>query len=86
MSSDSTDYPVIVGPDGIKLRTERMVPDELYHCIYESKVYLFFKDEQGMLNCYEVDQPEAVKEITSNPANLEDILKKYADKQSQQAS
>jgi hypothetical protein len=35
------DYPVRVEQDGIKLKTEKMVIDQLYHCIYESKVFLF---------------------------------------------
>lgn len=78
MSSDRADYPVIVGSDGIKLKTERMVPDELYHCIYENKIFLFYKDEQGMLNCYEVEDPAVVKEVSENPSQLEEILQKYA--------
>jgi hypothetical protein len=86
VAADNADYPVVVGPDGIKLRTEKMVPDELYHCIYENKVFLFFKDEHGMLNCYEVDDPTAVSEIASDPSRLEQILSKYASQQSKQAS
>jgi hypothetical protein len=81
VSSDRADYPVIVGADGIKLRTEKMVPDELYHCIYENKVFLFFKDEQGMLNCYEVEDPAVVSEIANDPSHLEEILSKYANQQ-----
>ena len=77
-----SDYPVVVGSDGIKLRTEKMIPDELYHCVYENKVYLFFKDEQGMLNCYEVDEPSVVKEVSDDPSHVEEILKKHADLQS----
>ena len=79
MGSTSADYPVVVGPDGIKLRTEKMVPDELYHCIYENKVFLFFKDDQGMLNCYEIEDPTVVREIADEPSNLEEILSKYAN-------
>ena len=72
------DYPVVVEEGGIKLRTEKMVADQLYHCIYDNKVFLFYKDEEGMLNCYEVENPEAVREIANNPSDIESILKKYA--------
>jgi hypothetical protein len=79
MSSHENDYPVTVESDGIKLKTEKMMPDELYHCIYENKVFLFFKDDQGMLNCYEVDDPAAAREIANDPSQVEFILKKYAE-------
>ena len=83
MNSDNSENPVAAGPDGIKLRTEKMIPDQLYHCIYENKVFLFFKDEEGMLNCYEVADPFAVGEIEKNPSQLQEILKKYAEQGSQ---
>ena len=79
MGSDQSDYPVAAGSDGIKLKTEKMVPDELYHCIYDNKVFLFYKDQEGLLNCYEVGDPLAVEEIAKNPSEIENILKKYAD-------
>lgn len=72
------DYPVVAGSDGIKLKTEKMVADRLYHCIYENKVFLFYKDEESLLHCYEVEEPAAVSEIAANPAEIESILKKYA--------
>jgi hypothetical protein len=72
------DYPVVAGQDGIKLKTEKMVTDQLYHCIYDNKVFLFYRDEEGLLHCYEVDNPEAVKEISARPSEIENILKKYA--------
>jgi hypothetical protein len=72
------DYPVVAGQDGIKLKTEKMVTDQLYHCLYDNKVFLFYRDEEGLLHCYEVENPDAVKEIAANPSEIEDILKKYA--------
>ncbi len=81
VSSDSNDYPVVAGSDGIKLRTEKMNPDQLYHCIYDNKVFLFYKDEEGLLNCYEIGDPVAVNEIAKDPSKIEAILKKYADQE-----
>ncbi len=80
MTTDDGEYPVIIGQDGIKLKTEKMVTDRLYHCIYDKKVFLFYKDDEGLLHCYEVEDPAAAKEVTENPAQLEHILKKYAEK------
>jgi hypothetical protein len=71
------DYPVVAGQDGIKLKTEKMVTDQLYHCVYDSKVFLFYRDEDGLLHCYEVENPDAAREITANPSEIESILKKY---------
>jgi hypothetical protein len=72
------EYPVIVGPDGIKLKPEIMNIDQLYHCIIDDKVFLFYKDEQELLHCYEVEDPTAVKEISSNPSDIENILRRYS--------
>jgi hypothetical protein len=78
MAADNDDYPVVAGQDGIKLKTEKMVADQLYHCIYDGKVFLFYKDEEGLLHCYEVENPDAVREITANPSEIESVLKKYS--------
>jgi hypothetical protein len=77
MAADD-DYPVVAGQDGIKLKTEKMIADKLYHCVYDNKVFLFYRDEDGLLHCYEVENPDAVREITANPSEIENILKKYA--------
>lgn len=73
------DYPVTIQPDGIKLQTEKMNIDELYHCLFEGRVFLFFKDHEELLHCYEVQDPVAVEEISKNPLEIENILKKYSE-------
>jgi hypothetical protein len=78
MAAGKDEYPVVAGQDGIKLKTEKMVADQLYHCIYDGKVFLFYKDEEGLLHCYEVENPDAVREITANPSEIESVLKKYS--------
>lgn len=77
MAADD-DYPVVAGQDGIKLKTEKMVTDQLYHCIYDGKVFLFYRDEEGLLHGYEVENPDAVREIAANPSEIVSILEKYA--------
>jgi hypothetical protein len=78
MATGDNNYPVLAEHDGIKLKTEKMVTDQLYHCIYENKVFLFYKDEESLLHCYEIENPDAVREIAEKPSELDDILKKYA--------
>jgi hypothetical protein len=78
MAAIDDDYPVVAGQDGIKIKTEKMKTDELYHCIYDNKVFLFYKDEQSLLHCYEVEHPDAVREIAEKPSELHSILKRYA--------
>jgi hypothetical protein len=78
MPTIEDDYPVVAGQDGIKIKTEKMTTDELYHCIYDNKVFLFYKDEQSLLHCYEVEHPDAVREIAEKPSELHSILKRYA--------
>jgi hypothetical protein len=79
MMTAGNDYPVVLSQDGIKLRTEKMQTDQLYHCIYDNKVFLFYKDEDSLLHCYEVEDSDAVKEIAANPSEIESVLKKYAE-------
>jgi hypothetical protein len=72
------EYPVQSESEGIKLRPEKMVVDKLYYCIHEDKIFLFYKDEQELLHCYEVEDASAQKEILENPAGIEEILRKCA--------
>jgi hypothetical protein len=78
MTASGNEYPVIVEGEGIKLKTDKMVTDQLYHCIHDGKVFMFYKDEEGLLHCYEVQNPAATNEIIRNPSQIEDILKKHA--------
>jgi len=78
MAAADNDYPVLAEAEGIKIKTEKMVVDRLYHCIYDNKVFLFYKDEESILHCYEIQDPEAVKEIVQEPSELGSILQRYA--------
>ena len=41
MAGADNDYPVLAESEGIKIKTEKIVIDKLYHCIYDNKVFLF---------------------------------------------
>ena len=72
------EYPVIVEKDGIKIDPEKMIVDKMYYCIYDNEVYIFYKDEENLMHCYEVDDQTVVQEIVENPNNLENILLKHS--------
>ncbi len=53
--------------DGIIIKSEDMEKDKIYTCIHEGKVFLFFKNELGLLNCYEVQDEDISEKIKANP-------------------
>ena len=76
------DYPVTAEPEGVKINPEKMEKDKLYHCIFKDKVLLFFKDQNDMLNCYEIDEKELVDSIKqSSSSDVENILQKFIEKE-----
>ncbi|MDQ3718709.1 MAG: hypothetical protein M3298_06080 [Thermoproteota archaeon] len=78
MAAIDDEVSVVAEQNGIKIKTDKMITDKLYHCIYDNKVFLFYKDDQSLLHCYEVGDPDAVREIAEKPHELQGILKKYA--------
>jgi len=55
--------PVSIEKDGIKIRPEHMEKEKLYHCIFNNKVLVFYKDEQDLLNCYEIEEADLVEKM-----------------------
>ncbi len=77
------DYPLSTGKDGIKIKPEKMESEKLYHCVYNDKVFLVYKDEQHFLNCYEIEEKELVDmiKLSSTPDEVQKILEDYIQKQ-----
>ena len=77
------DYPVVAESEGIKLKPELMEIEKLYYCIFQDKVMLFFKDQNELLNCYEIDDKEIVETVkkSSSTENIENVLQKFIDKE-----
>ena len=71
-------YPVTANEDGIKLKPELMEKEKLYHCFFQNKMIIVFKDDQDLLNCYEIEEQEIVEKIKTN-SNEEDIEKIFED-------
>jgi hypothetical protein len=76
-------YPLTSENDGIKMKPELMATDKLYHCIFQDKVMLVFKDNMEMLNCYEIEEKELVEKVKScsNPDDVEKIFEDYIKKE-----
>jgi len=58
-----------------------MKKEKLYHCVFQDKVLLFYKDVQDVLNCYEIEEKELVQKIKtiSNKDEVEKFLEKYVE-------
>ena len=74
----SMDYPVLVTADGINIKPENMEKEQLYHCIFQNKVLLLFKDSQDFLNCYEIEEEDLVNKIkNTDNVEVEKILENF---------
>ena len=68
--------------DGIKIRPDKMQPETLYHCVFQNKVMLVYKDQNEILNCYEIDDNEIVSKVKeTNDVGIEKILEEYIEKE-----
>ena len=75
-------YPLLSEKDGIKIQPDKMQPETLYHCIFQNKVMLVYKDQNEILNCYEIDDNEIVSKVKeSNSIDIEKILEEYIEKE-----
>jgi hypothetical protein len=63
-----------INEEGINIKPESMRIDELYHCVFKNSIFIFYKDEEEFMHCYEVNEPEVVKQIEKCPQDLEKIL------------
>ena len=75
-------YPLTSEKDGIKISPDKMQPETLYHCIYQNKIMLVYKDQNEILNCYEIDDNEIVSKVReSDGSSIEKILEEYIEKE-----
>jgi len=74
--------PITAGDAGIKIKPELMEKEKLYHCIFQDKVLLVYKDSQDNLNCYEIEEKELVEKVKQNSSNdnLEKIFEEYIER------
>jgi len=74
--------PITASDDGIKIKPELMEKEKLYHCIFQDKVLLIYKDSQDILNCYEIEEKELIEKVKQNSDNdnLEKIFEEYMER------
>ena len=73
---------ISVNDDGVKLKPEIMEKEKLYHCVFNNKIILAFKDHQDFLNCFEIEESEIVDKIkSSDKGDIEMILEDYIEKE-----
>ena len=75
-------YPLSSEKDGIKIKPDKMQPETLYHCVFQNKVMLVYKDQNEILNCYEIDDSKIVSKVKeANNGDIEKILEDYIEKE-----
>ena len=75
-------YPISAEKDGVKIKPELMDTEKLYHCIINDKVLLLFKDQNEILNCYEIEDEQIVSKVKlSKEEDIEEILEEYITKE-----
>ena len=73
---------ISVNDDGVKFKPEIMEKEKLYHCMFNDKIILAFKDHQDFLNCFEIEESEIVDKIkSSDKGDIEMILEDYIEKE-----
>ena len=75
-------YPISAEKDGVKIKPELMEKEKMYHCIYNDKVVLIFKDQNEILNCYEIEDEQIISKVkSSKEEDIEEILEEYISKE-----
>jgi hypothetical protein len=68
-------YPVVTDNENkIKIKPELMIKEKLYPFIHEKSIFLFFKDENELIHCYEISDKDVKEKMLNNPDNIIDIL------------
>lgn len=60
----------------IKIKPELMIEEKLYPFIHDNSVFLFFKDENELIHCYEISNNEVKENILKDPTKIIEILEK----------
>jgi len=75
-------YPLIAEKEGIKIKPEHMEKEKLYHCIFNEKAVLVYKDSQDVMNCFEIEEKVLVDQIKQckDDDGVEKIFEDYIQK------
>jgi hypothetical protein len=75
MMAMENNYPVVTDNENkIKIKPELMIKEKLYPFIHEKSIFLFFKDENELIHCYEISDKDVKEKMLNNPDNIIAIL------------
>ncbi len=70
--------PVTVNEGGVNLKPDLMEKERLYHCFFQDRLMLFFKDARDFLNCYEIEEKEIVEHARgASDGDIEKVFEEY---------
>jgi len=73
-----SESPILIDEDNkIKIKPELMITENLYPILFENSLFLFFKDENELINCYEVTEKELVEKVQKNPERILEMLEDW---------
>ncbi|GKS61109.1 hypothetical protein YTPLAS21_05670 [Candidatus Nitrosocosmicus sp.] len=73
-----SESPILIDEDNkIKIKPELMITENLYPILFENSLFLFFKDENELINCYEVTEKELVEKAQKNPQRILEMLEDW---------
>ncbi len=73
-----SESPVLIDEENkIKIKPELMITENLYPIIFENSLFLFFKDENELINCYEVTEKDLVEKAQKNPERILEMLEDW---------
>ncbi len=58
---------------------EHMEKEKLYNGVFKDKVLLIYKDDEDLLNCYEIEEQDLVEKVKTigNQDEVEKFLEEY---------
>jgi hypothetical protein len=63
----------------IKINPEFMIVEKLYPIIHDNSIYLFYKDENELINCYEITDKNIIEKALLNPDKIIEILEELTN-------
>jgi hypothetical protein len=63
----------------IKINPEFMIVEKLYPVIHDNSIYLFYKDENELINCYEITDKNIIEKALLNPDKIIEILEELTN-------
>jgi hypothetical protein len=73
-----SESPILIDEDNkMKIKPELMITENLYPILFENSLFLFFKDENELINCYEVTEKELVEKAQKNPERILEMLEDW---------